>query len=172
MSPAYYNAAMSFRPPLSFPALPRERSALEAANEELRNENDGLRKALEELREDRALVIRQERSRVLRQLANGIAHEFNNALSPILGFIELLRMSQSILSDPVKANSYLTTIHSAAKAAACMVSRLREISGNREASETAAPDAHAAEVADDCAEIFQMLREAKRAADSGIFTDS
>ena len=116
-----------------------QRACAEAANEELPVRNAGLQNALAEMEAARRRVIRQERLRALAQMANGIAHDFNNALAPILGFTELLQMSPKILADPAKAGSYLALIHSAAKGAAGVVSRLREFSRSQEAGEAFAP---------------------------------
>src|SRR5207244_967102 len=45
-----------------------------------------LQKAYEELRQTQHSVVQQERLRALGQMASGIAHDINNALSPIVAF--------------------------------------------------------------------------------------
>jgi len=49
-----------------------------------------LQQTVDELRQTRAALIRQERLNALGQMASGIAHDINNALVPILTFAELL----------------------------------------------------------------------------------
>ncbi|MCX7967291.1 MAG: ATP-binding protein, partial [Armatimonadetes bacterium] len=49
-----------------------------------------LQQTVDELRQMRAALIRQERLNALGQMASGIAHDINNALVPILTFAELL----------------------------------------------------------------------------------
>ena len=117
----------------------RAESALEVSHEELQTRNAELHKALAELKATQQRIIQQERLRALGQMASGIAHDFNNALAPILGFTELLQMSPKILADPAKAGSYLAIIHTAAKDAASVVSRLREFYRKQEAGEALAP---------------------------------
>src|SRR5450755_1028868 len=51
---------------------------------------DGLQKAYEELRRTQQVVVQQERLRALGQMASGVAHDVNNALSPIVAYSELL----------------------------------------------------------------------------------
>src|SRR5450432_672780 len=50
----------------------------------------GLQKAYEELRQTQQVVVQQERLRALGQMASGVAHDVNNALSPIVAYSELL----------------------------------------------------------------------------------
>ncbi len=52
--------------------------------------NAGLQQAYEELRRTQGVVVQQERLRALGQMASGIAHDINNALSPITAYSELL----------------------------------------------------------------------------------
>lgn len=108
-------------------------------DEELRRQNAELQKALTELKATQEHVVRQERLRALGQMASGIAHDFNNSLAPILGYTELLQMSPAILADRAKAGSYLQIIHTAAKGAASVVSRLREFYRRQESGEALAP---------------------------------
>ncbi len=104
----------------------RAEAALDATNEELRVRNEELQSALSELNSAQQRVIQQERLRALGQMASGVAHDFNNALVPILGFSELLRVSPGALQDREKAMSYINTIHTAAGDAAKVVSRLKQ----------------------------------------------
>ena len=58
-----------------------------------------LQKAYNELRQTQQAVMQQERLKALGQMASGIAHDINNALSPIVGFAELLLQIETTLSD-------------------------------------------------------------------------
>jgi len=104
----------------------RAEAALDVTNEELRVRNTELQTALAELKETQQRVIQQERLRALGQMASGVAHDFNNALVPILGFSELLKLSPGVLADREKATSYINMIHTAAGDAAKVVSRLKQ----------------------------------------------
>jgi PAS domain S-box-containing protein len=94
--------------------------------EALRENNQSLNEALEDLKEIKKDVIQRERLHALGQMASGIAHDFNNLLAPILGFSELLIGTPQYLSDSDKALNYLNKIKDSAQNAAAVVSRLRE----------------------------------------------
>lgn len=49
-----------------------------------------LQRTVDELKQTRAALIRQERLQALGQMASGVVHDINNALVPILTFAELL----------------------------------------------------------------------------------
>src|ERR1700751_2371217 len=49
------------------------------------------------------------------KMASGVAHEFNNALIPILGYVELMLERDQLLEDRAKARHYLKLVLSAAK---------------------------------------------------------
>jgi signal transduction histidine kinase len=61
----------------------RSPAELEAINETLKNEITERRRAEEEVLKGRELLVRQERMRVVGQLASGIAHDLNNTLNVI-----------------------------------------------------------------------------------------
>ena len=85
---------------------------------------DGLQKAYEELRRTQHVVVQQERLRALGQMASGVAHDVNNALSPIVAYSELLL---STLPDlPEVSKHYLQTINQAGGDIAQIVARMRE----------------------------------------------
>jgi signal transduction histidine kinase/CheY-like chemotaxis protein len=83
-----------------------------------------LRCAYDELRQTQHAVMQQERLRALGQMASGIAHDINNALSPVSGFAELLLLSEKSLSS--NARKYLGHIQTAGDDVAHIVARLRE----------------------------------------------
>ena len=89
---------------------------------ELEQTNDALRQAQNAL-------IQQERLRALGQMASGIAHDINNAISPISLYTEAL-LEREPLSD--KARGYLTTIQRAIDDVAQTVGRMREFYRPRE----------------------------------------
>jgi signal transduction histidine kinase len=111
-------------------AVQRERAeaALELTEkrtaDELRMLNAGLQRALHDLKTTQLQVIQQERLRALGEMASGVAHDFNNALTPILGYSELL-MARADGLDRQTTDHHLKTIHTSATDAASVVSRLR-----------------------------------------------
>jgi signal transduction histidine kinase len=85
---------------------------------------DALQRAYEELRQSQEAVVQQERLRALGQMASGVAHDINNAISPIALYTESMLEREPGLSD--RARSYLTTIQTAIHDVARTVSRMRE----------------------------------------------
>ena len=65
----------------------------------------------EALRQAQQAVIQQERLRALGQMASGIAHDINNAISPIALYTESLLEREPDLSE--RARDHLTTIQRA-----------------------------------------------------------
>jgi signal transduction histidine kinase/ActR/RegA family two-component response regulator len=89
-----------------------------------------LQKAYDDLRHTQATVLQQERLRALGQMASGIAHDINNAISPVALYTESLLEREPNLSE--RARSYLTTIQRAIEDVASTVSRMREFYRQRE----------------------------------------
>jgi signal transduction histidine kinase/ActR/RegA family two-component response regulator/HAMP domain-containing protein len=85
---------------------------------------DALQQAYENLRQSQEAVVQQERLRALGQMASGVAHDINNAISPIALYTESLLEREASLSE--RARSYLTTIQTAIHDVARTVSRMRE----------------------------------------------
>ena len=85
---------------------------------------DALQRAYEDLRQSQETVVQQERLRALGQMASGVAHDINNAISPIALYTESLLERETALSD--RARAYLTTIQTAIHDVARTVSRMRE----------------------------------------------
>jgi nitrogen-specific signal transduction histidine kinase/CheY-like chemotaxis protein len=92
-----------------------------------------LQTAYEELRQTQQSVVQQERLRALGQMASGIAHDINNALSPILAFSEMLLKKEPVLSDNGRKN--LTHIRTSAEDIAQIVTRMSEFYRRREHSD-------------------------------------
>lgn len=65
---------------------------------------DEMQRAYEELRAAHHIVVEQERLGVLGQIASGMAHDINNALTPLIGFSEILLENEDLprqLRDPI-----------------------------------------------------------------------
>jgi CheY-like chemotaxis protein len=78
-------------------------------------------------------VVQQERLRALGQMASGVAHDVNNALSPVIAYSELLL---STLPDlPEVSRHYLQTINQAGGDIAQIVARMREFYRRRSDTE-------------------------------------
>jgi len=89
-----------------------------------------LEKAYEDLRQSQQTVLQQERLRALGQMASGVAHDINNAISPIALYTESLLENEAGLSD--RARSYLQTIQRSIDDVARTVKRMREFYRPRE----------------------------------------
>lgn len=95
--------------------------------------SDGLQKAYEELRRTQQVVVQQERLRALGQMASGVAHDVNNALSPVVAYSELLLTTLPDL--PPASKKYLEIIKRSGEDIAHIVSRMREFYRQRSDSE-------------------------------------
>jgi signal transduction histidine kinase/ActR/RegA family two-component response regulator/HAMP domain-containing protein len=92
-----------------------------------------LESAYNELRQTQQAVMQQDRLRALGQMASGIAHDINNALSPVVGFAELLLQYEPNLSQSAKKQ--LNYIRTAGGDVAHIVARLREFYRRRDECE-------------------------------------
>lgn len=88
-----------------------------------------LQHAYDELRRTQQAMLQQERLRALGQMASGIAHDVNNALSPVALYIESLLETEPDLSD--RARQYLEIIQRAVDDVAQTVTRMRDFSRER-----------------------------------------
>jgi PAS domain S-box-containing protein len=109
------------------------RREAEAALEKTRDE---LAQSLAELRATQQQVVQQERLRALGEMVTGVAHDFNNALSLILGYAEILRHQCRKHPAGNDFAEYAQTIVTASLDAAEIVSRLREFHRPAEPGET------------------------------------
>jgi signal transduction histidine kinase/CheY-like chemotaxis protein len=89
-----------------------------------------LQQAYDDLRQTQQIVMQQERLRALGQMASGIAHDINNAISPIALYTELLLDKEPGLS--VRTREYLKTTQTAIDDVAHTVARMREFYRERE----------------------------------------
>lgn len=98
---------------------------------------EGAQKAYEDLRRTQQTVVQQERLRALGEMASGMAHDINNALSPISAYTDLLRITIPNLSD--EARQYFEHVRAATQDVAGIVVRMREFYRPRSNSETRQP---------------------------------
>lgn len=90
-----------------------------------------LQQAYDDLRQTQAAMMQEERLRALGQMASGIAHDINNALSPVSLYTESMLETEHNLSD--RARGYLQTIQRSVEDVAQTVARMREFYRPREA---------------------------------------
>jgi signal transduction histidine kinase/ActR/RegA family two-component response regulator len=93
-----------------------------------------LQQAYDDLRQSQHTVMQQERLRALGQMASGIAHDINNAISPVSLYTESLLEREPNLSE--RARGYLTTIQRAIEDVARTVSRMKEFYRERDSQLT------------------------------------
>ncbi len=129
------HAAHSFTSPdCEFIRHLSEHVALAAHQANLYN---ALQVAYDDLRQTQQAVMQQERLRALGQMASGIAHDINNAISPIALYTETLLEKEANLSE--RARSYLQVTQHAIEDVAQTITRMREFYRQREAELTLAP---------------------------------
>jgi DNA-binding response OmpR family regulator len=83
-----------------------------------------LERSNEALRQAQQALIQQERLRALGQMASGIAHDINNAISPIALYTESLLKRETNLSE--RGRAQLVTVQRAIDDVAQTVARMRE----------------------------------------------
>jgi signal transduction histidine kinase len=91
---------------------------------ELERSNAALQQAYDDLRRTQEAALQQERLSALGQMASGIAHDINNAISPIALYTESLLDTEPNLS--ARARGYLETTQRAIEDVAATVGRMRE----------------------------------------------
>ncbi|WP_206736129.1 ATP-binding protein [Bradyrhizobium betae] len=96
-----------------------------------------LQQAYEDLRQTQQAVMQQERLRALGQMASGIAHDINNALSPVSLYTQSLLEAEPNLS--ARTRDYLETIQRSVEDVAHTVTRMREFYRQREPQLTLRP---------------------------------
>ena len=89
-----------------------------------------LQQAYDDLRQTQSAVMQQERLLALGQMASGIAHDINNAISPVVLYTESLLEHEADLSP--RARGHLETIQRAIDDVARTVARMREFYRPRE----------------------------------------
>lgn len=83
-----------------------------------------LQAAYDDLRQTQQTVMQQERLRALGQMASGIAHDINNAISPVMLYTDLLLQKDATLAP--RSRRYLENISRAIGDVAHTVARLGE----------------------------------------------
>ncbi|HWN47278.1 MAG TPA: PAS domain S-box protein, partial [Steroidobacteraceae bacterium] len=96
-----------------------------------------LQRAYDDLRASQQQVMQQERLRALGQMASGIAHDINNAISPVALYTEALLERETTLSP--RARSQLEIIQRAVDDIAQTVARMGEFYRLREPQVSLAP---------------------------------
>ncbi|MFM9434432.1 signal transduction histidine kinase/ActR/RegA family two-component response regulator [Janthinobacterium sp. CG_23.3] len=99
--------------------------------------HSALQQSFDELRRTQQIVLQQERLRALGQMASGIAHDINNAISPVALYTESLLETEPGLS--ARARAYLETIQRAIDDVAQTVARMREFYRQQEPQMRLAP---------------------------------
>jgi PAS domain S-box-containing protein len=89
-----------------------------------------LQQAYDDLRQSQQTVMQQERLRALGQMASGIAHDINNAISPVSLYTEALLENEPNLS--ARTRQYLETTQRAIDDVAQTIDRMREFYRQRE----------------------------------------
>jgi signal transduction histidine kinase/HAMP domain-containing protein len=91
-----------------------------------------LQQAYDDLRQSQQTVMQNERLRALGEMASGIAHDINNAISPVSLYTELLLQQERQLSDQGRAR--LSTMQRAIDDVAGTIGRMREFYRPRESA--------------------------------------
>ena len=115
--------------------MQRQNALLEV---QVRERTARLEEALNDLRSTQEHVVKQERLHALGMMAGGVAHDFNNALTMMLGYGELLLPWLDQHGSP-REQTYLNHIISAAQDATHVVSRLRDFYRPAENNEIRVP---------------------------------
>lgn len=100
-----------------------EHVGLAAHQAHLRN---SLQRAYDDLRHSQEAVIEQERLRAIGQMASGIAHDINNAISPVAVYTQSLVERQRELAVSSEIQEYLEIVGRVVKDVSATVARLRE----------------------------------------------
>lgn len=86
--------------------------------------------AYDDLKQTQQAVLQQERLRALGQMASGIAHDINNAISPVSVYTQSLLEREPNLSP--RLHSYLETVGRVIKDVSATVSRMRDFYRRRD----------------------------------------
>jgi len=93
------------------------------AENEIMESHKQLEETLIRLKEAQKQLLFQEKMRLLGQMTSGICHDINNSLTPILGYVDILRSENAISEKHKNAfNRIITSANNIAKT----INRLRE----------------------------------------------
>jgi PAS domain S-box-containing protein len=98
---------------------------------------EALQAAYDDLQQTQQNVLQQERLKALGQMASGIAHDINNAISPVALYTDSLLERETSLSE--RARGQLKTVQRAIHDVAATVARMREFYRAREPQMNLAP---------------------------------
>ena len=115
--------------------LEREVAERRRAEETVLETNRQIAEAFKRLETTQEQVIRRERMHALGRMAHGMAHDFNNGLTAILGYSASLLRHPEQFGDREKVRHYTESIHAAAQESWRVTSRLREFYRFREENE-------------------------------------
>ena len=104
----------------------REQAEKRSLEEQVREKTEKLERALAELKASHQLVIQQERIRALGAMSAGIAHDFKNTLTIILGYCDMFKERDEIVMNVGGTLEAFGVIRRAALDSAEVVRRLRE----------------------------------------------
>jgi signal transduction histidine kinase/ActR/RegA family two-component response regulator len=96
-----------------------------------------LQQAYQDLRESQDTILQQERLRALGQMASGIAHDINNAISPVTLYTDALLETETQMS--VQGREQLRIIRRAVDDVGQTVARMREFYRQRERASDLVP---------------------------------
>ncbi len=132
-------AAISIENAKLYEDLRQENTERKKAEKESHRGKQKLEHAITQLHYANQKNIRQERLFALGEMVSGIAHDFDNSLSPVLGFSDLLLIRPEYLSNRDKTIEFLEMINIAARDASNIVARLRDFYRPKEDNENFAP---------------------------------
>ena len=98
--------------------------------------HEALQRAYDDLRQTQQAVLQQERLLALGTMASGIAHDINNAISPIMLYTDMLLEDGEV---PPRVHKSLQVIQRAIEQVAHTVARMREFYRAREPQQRLAP---------------------------------
>jgi signal transduction histidine kinase/ActR/RegA family two-component response regulator len=107
-------------------ALQRECEQHKRTESSLKESNLRLSDLLVKLKRAQEQAIEQERMQALRQIANGIVHDFNSSLTPVLGTTEYLISTPKALTNNAELLDSIKLIDEAARSAKSLVKNLSE----------------------------------------------
>jgi len=97
---------------------------VEAVNEELQTKNQQLKEANRTIKEHQEQLLEKERLKTLLGMAGAAAHEMNQPLTVIMGYIELLGFRDNY---PLKLHETLKKIYQSAKKIRNIVLHIQKI---------------------------------------------
>ena len=99
--------------------------------------HSALQAAYDDLQRTQQAAVQQERLRAFGQMASGIAHDINNAITPVMLYTELLLDDEPTLS--ARAREYIEAIKRSTHDVAATIARMREFYRQRPPQLTLAP---------------------------------